>query len=154
MATYTNPSLNVFLNDGGGNFPSTSTKYDTRIQSNGLFLADFNEDGFLDVVMLGRGGFSDHPGTIGFVKGLGNGTFEVPVPSSNYQWIGIEDYLGHKFSPFEIIDLNGDGHKDIIGTNPTTNDKNYVLIGLGKGNGSFDLFNFIASPGDGKTANL
>jgi hypothetical protein len=109
-------TINVFLNDGTGNFgnPITTTTQTTTIGP--LTVGDFNEDGKLDLAISASGAQ-----TI-ILLGNGDGTFT--------QQPAIADSCG--FLQAKVADLNGDGHKDLVfACNGSTS------AALGKGDGTF-----------------
>ena len=70
-----------------------------------LVAADFDGDGKADLVAMSAGdGDQSSPGTLSFLKGKGDGTFQAPVT------------IPAGFSPTFVsaVDINGDGHLDLI----------------------------------------
>ena len=136
-------SIEVLLNKGDGTFPSATTSYDARLIVHGLYLADFDVDGKLDVVVTGDNG-PTAGSSIGFIKGNGDGTFQSP-PNQNFQ--AVENLPRRRFSENVAPDLNGDGIPDILVTHD--GDANFVTVGVGLGNGHFNIQEWVASPGPG-----
>jgi hypothetical protein len=109
-------SLEVLLSRPGRVFtyaPSTSTDP----FADGPALADFNEDGYLDIA------FSLRSGDLEVFLGRGDGTFTAPTvlaqPGGAY--------------PATAADLNGDGHVDLV-----FGSSGAVRALLGRGDGTFD----------------
>lgn len=95
------PNVSVFLHSGNGAAPyAAHTEYALGRQTKDLRLADFNNDGRLDLVTAGGPYLS-------FRLGLGNGAFgtlfEIPA--------------GTNLFDLAIADLNGDGAPDIATAN-------------------------------------
>ena len=82
---------------------------------NSLAVADFNEDGKLDVVV------ADSNGHVGVLLGNGDGTFR---PAMTY-------HCGPYAILWAIVDLNGDGTPDLVV------DTSVVTVLLGNGDGTF-----------------
>lgn len=84
-----------------------------------LHAADFNGDGYADVVMRGSGGYA------WLLPGRSDGTFdkEVAILASNFF-----------ISSSEIGDLNADGRVDVVFADVATN---AIIVLLGEGNGTF-----------------
>src|SRR5204863_5576668 len=47
------PSIDVLLNDGSGVFPALATRFTQQVQMLGLYAADFDGDGKIDIVGCG-----------------------------------------------------------------------------------------------------
>ncbi len=88
-------------------------------QSRAAALADFNEDGVLDLLS------AEVAEGVALYTGNGNGTF------SQRQTISSE----HNSRWVQTSDLNNDGHADIVFGNHSDNE---VKIALGRGDGTFD----------------
>lgn len=99
VATNHDATIQLFENDGTGNF--TDITAGSGLQFNGFFLqskfADFDNDGFLDILIAGGDEF--------FFKGNGTGTFEV---------IGGLFPAGKDMHSFATGDLNNDGFVDVF----------------------------------------
>jgi hypothetical protein len=113
----------VFLQDGRGGF-GTRADYNTGFNSNKALVAvgDIDEDGNLDLVAAKDGGIS-------ILRGVGGGAFASPV----------ERNLEGAAMDLILIDVNGDGHLDLICSS--------LLTLLGDGHGSFHA-GIDCSPGD------
>jgi hypothetical protein len=114
-----NNTVDVFLNDGSGNFAAPIV---TTVQiTNGLgslSVGDFNEDGKADLVVATISG----PQANIVLLGNGDGTFrqQAPIPNS------------FGFFHARVVDLNGDGHQDLVlGSNGG------ISVSLGRGDGTF-----------------
>ncbi len=112
--------VEIHLGAGGGDFESPTT-YVTGLGSQAVEIADFNEDGLLDLVTVNY-----HHDSISVLLGLGDGVF---APATSI-FVG-DDGPGDCF----VHDFDGDGHVDIATANgyPGT-----VGILLGFGDGTFD----------------
>ncbi|MDA8082726.1 MAG: FG-GAP-like repeat-containing protein [Nitrospiraceae bacterium] len=136
--SYNDQNLTVFINDGTGVF--ASAQYPARIQLTGLYIGDFNKDGNNDLVMTGFGGPNCGTNCLVFVPGKGDGTFD-PIPDGNFS--PMIDWLSSSNSQKEIMDINGDGNPDIVV--PVANGSNEVLVGLGRGDGTFSPYVYAAA---------
>ena len=119
---YLTDKLGIFLGHGNGQFSSQLT-YSTGTRSNagGAIVADFNNDGRLDIAVANYG-----TSNVGIFLGYGNGEF-----SSQTTY-----YTGIGSRPISVVagDFNKDGQLDIAVANYRTNN---VGILLGYGNGEF-----------------
>ncbi len=126
-------TVTVYLGDGTGNFGQALTTVLNLPKSAGLgplLVGDVNEDGILDLIEAPVGG----SGTDVVLFGKGDGTFQQSSTSLPV----LSDTNGI------LIDMNGDGHLDIIGEeNPG------LGIALGDGKGNFTAVNLD----DGSFAN-
>lgn len=114
--------VRVFLNDGSGQygaFEAYPLPPGTRASTNEG--ADFNEDGIIDFAV---GYQSNDLGQIGILMGVGDGSFE---PVYSHAVAGGTMGLG-------VIELDGDGHMDIVTANAFTGDVGLIR---GMGDGSF-----------------
>ena len=125
--TNSSDNLLVLLGKGDGTFTQTALLGG----GNDVAVADFNNDGFLDLVTAPAG---NEP--ISIYLGNGDGTFQPRMfgPSA----------LGFVYD-LELGDLNHDGNMDLIASSgSTTNSQGYVASGfafhtlLGRGDGTFD----------------
>ena len=144
VGVYNSHCIEVLLNKGDGTFPSASTSINARLGVRGLYLADFDSDGKLDVLVAGDGVELGVPvSAIGFMKGNGDGTFQNP-PDGNFQ--AVESSPERRFTENVAPDLNGDGFPDVVVTHAGTN---FVTVCLNHGDGHFDVQEWVASPGPG-----
>ncbi|MEL7499509.1 MAG: putative Ig domain-containing protein [Planctomycetota bacterium] len=108
LVSVTNYGARLFLNDGTGNF-----EFFTHLESPGVeqrgrdsWLIDFNEDGKLDLIQLGSGGF----GPLSVRLGNGDATFQTS------QTVGTIGGDPGNLSRQPFADLDGDGHLDFVYT--------------------------------------
>jgi hypothetical protein len=120
-------TVTIFLGTGNGDFQRPDSAYTGGSNGGpyqqGLAIADFNNDGKLDIaVSNGRLGFSN---SIGILIGKGDGTF-------NNVYTIADGYA----NPYAVVagDFNGDGNQDLAVTNY---DNSQVMMLLGLGNGEF-----------------
>ena len=110
-------SVTILLGDGTGGFTAQNIPIPNGVGSTAcLAVADFNEDGNLDI-------FVGNPGS-SLLIGDGTGSFTIKTGS------------GSSFntrSAIAVADLDGDGHKDVVGLN----DEFGVLLLFGDGTGNF-----------------
>jgi hypothetical protein len=134
----TDGALYVMLNNGNGTF-HTPTKIDSQPYFNYLATADFDGDGFADVVVNVEATVSTNSSAFLYIS-KGNGTFQAATPLT-------------PGAPSSIIvataDLNGDQKPDIVfaGTVDTSNNTGNVTALLGKGDGTFASGVSSATPG-------
>lgn len=114
-----------FLGQGDGTFvPGASFQMD--VPASRAVLHDLNQDGVLDIAMVGAQDLVSNPvpGSVSVALGLGNGTFTFPT--------GFR--TGYTATSFAIADFNSDGHPDF---GVSDGDGNSASILLGNGDGSF-----------------
>ncbi|MEM7261413.1 MAG: FG-GAP-like repeat-containing protein [Planctomycetota bacterium] len=68
-----------------------------------LQAVDITEDGKVDLVVSSRGMIGGTLGAITVLEGLGTGNFALPIPAAS-----------GRFGDFEVADLTGDGHLDVV----------------------------------------
>jgi len=144
LASHDDKNVNVLLNDGTGHFgPVVSTATDTPVRT--VTAADFLGNGTTQVVIGSDSGPPNDPvvntSVIEFLKPNGDGTFALGgyQPEANYP----SHYDSENVAP----DLNGDGRPDLLFGH--TAGANFVTVGLNRGDGTFDLSRYVASPGPG-----
>lgn len=108
-------TVSVLLNQGNGKF-GQYTDYGTASGSSSVAVADFNNDGKLDIVTTDQ-----VVGKVSILLGNGNGTFQ-----------GHVDYPSDASGAIVVADFNGDGNEDIANTSD-----GFVNVLLGNGDGSF-----------------
>ncbi len=113
----TQGGIQVWLGDGNGNWPTETGPTITGIYMD-VALADFNEDGILDLAGAGWGIY----GSLRIWLGDGTGNWSSTPPLNNGSHYGIS-----------IGDLNRDGHLDILAATYRAG----VHIFLGDGTGAF-----------------
>jgi hypothetical protein len=148
VGSYHDNSVYSLLNDGTGHF-GTPIATNARGGVTALYAADFNGDGKTDVVV--GVAISSLPATfdIGFLQGNGDGTFVSPA-DANFQ--PVEGAFSRRnFIENMAPDLNGDGKPDVVFGYNSTGDgsDNYVTVGLNRGDGTFAIAQYVASPGPG-----
>lgn len=145
--------ISVLLNknDGTGGFLSR-TDMSAGMNVRGLYLADFDGDGKLDVVVAGQdcesgGTVRGGQGCMAFMKGSGTGTFSTP---SSANFIGVSERSSRQYSENVAPDINGDGKPDVVFAHEE--DGNTISIGLGNGDGTFTMSFWVGWPGSGQGA--
>jgi hypothetical protein len=106
---------NVLLLRGNGDGTFVLAWQYRLTQINGLFVADVNADGKLDVLVQQTGGTA---GTV--FLGNGDGTFRTVISNALYGWTG---------GPNPVADFNGDGIPDVLGVS--------LMVYAGNGDGTF-----------------
>jgi uncharacterized protein (DUF2141 family) len=120
----TTGSVGVLLGNGDGTFQPV-TAFDSGGESFSLAVADVNNDGKPDIVVLNTCDGCDNS-LLSVLLGNGEGTFQAPV---SYSSGGALPIYGASVA---IADLNGDGKPDLIATNRDT-----AGVLLGNGDGTF-----------------
>ena len=137
-------------NDGSGGFLPV-TNFSSKMNSRGLYLADFDSDGKLDVVVVGQDSVNDDGSSsstdpcIAFMKGGGNGTFSSPASAD---FIGVSYRSSRQYSENVAPDINGDGKPDVVFAHEE--DGNTISLGLSNGNGTFSMSFWVGWPGSGQ----
>jgi hypothetical protein len=127
VAVAANNTVAVLLGNGNGTFMAAQylTRANDGLSTDGVAIADVNNDGKLDLVS------NDSGSEIGVWKGNGNGTFQTEQTS-------LVNTNAYGTQPPTLADMNGDGKVDIVipgGTGPV------VYIANGNGDGTFGNFN-------------
>ncbi|GAB5404689.1 MAG: hypothetical protein Aurels2KO_29200 [Aureliella sp.] len=118
LISNTNYGARIFLNDGIGNFSFLTHLETPGAQQRGRdsWLVDFDDDGELDFVQTGSGGF----GPLVVLLGNGDATFQAP------ESVGLIAGVPGVISREPFVDLDGDGRLDFVyGTGGAGNYINY-----------------------------
>jgi uncharacterized repeat protein (TIGR01451 family) len=118
----TTSAIGVLLGNGNGAFRAP-VNYPLPYGAGFAVLADFNNDGKIDLVLSAGPGSST-----GFMMLLGNGDGSF----QSAQIVGAPN-TGSGYPVLMAADLNGDGNLDLVALSP----ENSVLLFLGKGDGTF-----------------
>jgi hypothetical protein len=110
--------VQILLGNGDGTFRSGAT-LNVATFPMGLATADFNGDGYADLVYLGQGQVSIYLGT-------GDGNFLPPVQ------VVSDNFL----SEMAVGDFNGDGNADLVVTSSTSDPVGAKIL-FGNGDGTF-----------------
>ncbi|MCK4883625.1 MAG: VCBS repeat-containing protein, partial [Candidatus Diapherotrites archaeon] len=124
----------LFRNDGNANFSIEQMfvgAVSNTVDAYHLTLADYNEDGFIDVTVKAGHSNTGTPMKISF--GDGTGTFSS---FQNVKSNGV-DVPNYNYMPADSTDFNHDGHQDIVFT---SYDGEHAYFMPGNGNGAFDAF--------------
>ena len=120
----------TMLGNGDGTFGAAATVQ--GVYSSTAVLGDFNQDGKLDLAVIGPNGASDGPLGIEFFAGNGDGTFAAPVVS-----------LIAAATPYTspvAVDVNGDGYPDLVLGNFTSMQGPLTIAVFGNNqNGTFGV---------------
>jgi FG-GAP-like repeat/FG-GAP repeat/Planctomycete extracellular len=93
----------VWLNNGAGTF-GTMSKYVVGSNPIGSVVADFNQDGFLDVVAV-----NDFADTVSLLAGAGDGTFQTQqtfVVGDRPTWVVAQDFTGDGRPDMAVVNSN------------------------------------------------
>ena len=117
LASAPNDTVSILRGAGDGSFVAAGG-FSTPLASvpNVLAVADFNEDGIPDLAVIGS--------NLVVYRGVGDGTFAFASTVS----------LTYGAESGEVVDLNSDGHLDIVASN---NNYGSLVVMLGAGNGTF-----------------
>ncbi len=135
----------VLLNNGGNFSTFTSIPINSAVTS--AALADFNQDGILDLAVGGTSNFSSNPSTVSLFFNNGNGVFSLQttlsVPGSS---VGVE-----------AGDFNRDGAIDLAVAGTSNSNFGTVALFLNDGSGNFSLagnFSIGGNPRDVEIADF
>ena len=132
VSRYTN-KINVWFGNGDGTFQVSTTSRTTLSYAPDLIaIAQFNNDNYVDVVVVYPWATREN---IDIFYGNGNGTFVM------YRSILVEQ--GYSSRSLQVSDFDNDGYVDLILSNIF---KNYILVCLGHGNGTFKTQKFFVGP--------
>jgi hypothetical protein len=115
-------TVSILMGNGDGTF-QPPVAYAVYFQPGSVAVADFDRDGFLDVVAANYAG---DLGSVSVLLGNGDGTFQPAIDSPA------------GYSPDEIVvaDFNRDRHPDVAVENNKINDPALSIL-LGRGDGTF-----------------
>jgi hypothetical protein len=128
-----NQEVGVLLGLGNGSFAPLQTYSTGNAAARGNALADFNEDGYLDVVVASQN-------AVFLLAGNGDGTFQT---YSSFPTGGLDGYN------LAVGDFSGDNHLDLAVTNHTSGT---LSVLLGDGLGSFGSPTTYPASGNTPTA--
>jgi hypothetical protein len=116
-----NGSVSVFSNKGDGTFAAAK-----KIGTAGAWVevGDFDENGIVDLAVLGYRDSATSNSGVGVLLGTGGGAFAA---AKTYPYVGYVNTIS-------VGDMDGDGHLDLM--IPSSTD-NTVSFRLGRGDGSF-----------------
>jgi flagellin-like hook-associated protein FlgL len=122
----------IFLGNGDGSFRapvSWSQAINPTAINTAMTSGDFNEDGYLDLVVTGSSSDSFQ-----LTLGNGDGTFRAAISMISYTGLGVGSIV-------RSADMNGDGKEDLqVGIVGST-----MVFLLGNGDGTFNFSQRIAS---------
>jgi Ca2+-binding RTX toxin-like protein len=124
VANFGETNVSILLNQGNGDFQSSSVTVGDKLQPYSVSLGDLNGDGNLDMVTA-----NFYADTITVLLGNGNGEFRSPTSYS----VGNP---GVAPSATAIGDFNNDNKLDVVVSNLSTSGKNISVL-LGSGDGAF-----------------
>ena len=144
VGCYDGQAVDVYLNNGSGGFPTSPTPFAANMQVFSMYSGDFDGDGKSDLAVAGYYGGANS--WVTEMKGGGDGTFATPLVAG-FQPVNTAptSFYGEAVTP----DVNGDGKPDVIFGHPD----NSLTVGLGLGNGTFDIREIAASSGPGFSKN-
>lgn len=122
-----NDGVTTYINDGVGNF-TVGSSIDLNISASGgneLALGDFNEDGNLDLATR-----SSSSSSLEIALGDGAGSFTSSHTIDLLTSDNNPDFV------YNVSDINGDGHTDII---TAEDDDEQISVLLGNGEGNFTI---------------
>ncbi|HEY1221617.1 MAG: FG-GAP-like repeat-containing protein [Bryobacteraceae bacterium] len=144
IAVATGGAITVFLNDGKGNF-NTTTHSDEPWAGATIVAADFNDDGRLDLAVWGESQSEPVSEFITVLLGQGDGTFKA----------GPTLQTANTAGQMVAMDLNGDGYVDLavgISRNVYNTGPAGLVFFAGRGDGSFE--NGLSFGGSGNTGSF
>jgi len=149
--------IGVRLNDGAGEFGDLKhtagytlpDQFGNRgqVQVFGIQIADYDGDTVPDAVASTQG----PTGCFTFMKGNGDGTFALPdyfdgLADRDPTWTCVgSGNLMRRYTDNVAPDVDADGKPDVL----FYWDENRVVVGIGRGDGTFEARAFAASPGSG-----
>src|ERR1035438_9941412 len=135
-------SVSVLLGNGDGSFQPAITYDSGGGQPQSVAVADVNNDGIQDVVVLNLCADSDCNGigSIEVLLGNGNGTFQKTAPFKTVAQMSIA-----------VADLNADGNADLVVTRVHSG-LSVIGVHLGHGDGTFSAGVTYETGGNGSGA--
>ena len=120
-------ALFYLVGNGDGTF-GPATRIPVGKAPRGIAIADFNNDGALDVATAIFGSATSSAGQAAVLLGSGDGHFAAPVIYP----------LGHNGNRLVAVDLNGDGKVDLAVAVQKSSPQNALAVLLGNGDGTFE----------------
>jgi len=127
-------SLVLHLNDGKGSFRDASAEagLEGAPSFGGLVVADFNNDGLMDIYSLGYPSIWKNEGFVKLYLNAGGGRFTDATAGSGLE--DVSDSFQHRYSKVTCGDFNNDGLVDIVSF---AGDGKGVRLYRNLGNGKF-----------------
>lgn len=116
---------NIYFNDGSGNFTLSANDL-VGITTGGVDFADINRDGHIDIVLTGS-----NP-----QAGMNVSKLYLNDGSGNFTASPAE-FIGFEYGDVAIIDVDGDGHKDILIGGSISSSAHAVVLYYNNGDGTF-----------------
>ncbi|HYH66736.1 MAG TPA: FG-GAP-like repeat-containing protein, partial [Urbifossiella sp.] len=137
-------SVNVLLGDGGGGFGAAIDSAGTTdtFERASVTVADFNNDGRLDLATAMHGFEHGYLGRLDVWLGNGDGTFRSPTDPTVQGWVPLAVSAG---------DFNNDGNSDyVVSWDEGDFSLGHVYVSLGNGRGGFTSAGYArGGPHDG-----
>jgi hypothetical protein len=123
----TQTTIGVFLGNGDGTFSTSPIILNNGDLPNGVVVADFNNDGKLDIAVTNAGDGAD-PANVSIFLGDGTGGFSIQP---------LKPQAGVFPTFISAADVNLDGNLDLIVANSGNGKPGSISVLLGNGNGTF-----------------
>jgi hypothetical protein len=112
------------INNGDGTWVTNTPPYhDNLLSSNVPFLADFNNDGRSDLLLVS---LADGANKLITGFGLANGSFTFPAGIQSHPNLPSSGWA--TFDAIFVGDVNGDSKADVVWTNPAGTAQIYVAL--------------------------